>query len=173
MDWFGTKATEADQSATPERAAKWDTTLFADDVKIQSKDETTLYMLISASESWATNFGMEWNVGKCTVLWRGCTRSTPHLMMNGQIIKNDSQAEYLGISVDAAGTKAAANAKRLKGTTALLHTLKRNGVHGETVTTHTLLQIWSTYILPRATYSLHLVPQSAELEKECESLKKR
>lgn len=57
---------------------------------------------------------------------------------------NDSQAEYLGISVDAAGTKATANGKRLRGAATLLQILKMNEVHGVIVMAHTLLQIWST-----------------------------
>lgn len=115
---------------------------------------------------------MKWNVNKCTVLWSAHIMLAPQLSTSGHIIKNDKQAEYLGISASVGGTTSTASFKRIKEATAMLHILKRKWVHSGATTSQSLLQMWNTYVLTKATYGLHLVPCSTELENEWSKLDK-
>lgn len=172
VDWLKTKVQTVSQPSQYSPASNWNVTLFADDVKLQGKDGNTIQKLIAESELWAKQFGREWNVNICNVLWPGNIARVPQIIMNIRKIDNDSEAEYPGISASAGGTTSKANAKRLKGAVAMLHILKRHGIHSGTATSYLLLRIWNTCILPKATYGLHLVPRSNELKSDWSQLEK-
>lgn len=71
MDWYiealtvSMKNTYGEINATRQL---WSCVLFADDVKLQAKSHAMLQHMLTFSEKWAKEAGMNWNDSKCTVL---------------------------------------------------------------------------------------------------------
>lgn len=145
---------------------KWNVTLFADDVKLQAQNPALLQQLLVAATEWAEAYGMTWSIRKCAILKRSDNTTEQKQEMNGEELELRSEAKYLGISATANGTGSGTNIKRLRAASRLLQMMKRKGLHSGTTPTNTILKIWQTYVLPKCTYGVHLVPLDEDMKKE-------
>lgn len=150
---------------------RWDVTLIADDVKLQAHNEAILQKLLNYSSAWAARYGMEWSANKCVVFREAATDNEHTMELSGRQVAMKTELEYLGIMASATGTTHTKEAERVKKATSALLLLRNNRVHSGTVNTHTLLGIWKTYILPRVSYGLHLVPMHNELKDASDAMK--
>lgn len=141
-------------------------TLFADDVKMQARNERILQNLLTAASAWANDFGMAWNVGKCAIVRTEEHMNSPSPHISGQQIQNHKQETYLVVTATADGTGVEATIERIENTTKSVIAVKRAGTHPGTTNTSLLIGIWETIIITRATYGIHLVPQSNRLEEK-------
>lgn len=167
--WEKVRST-ANGKQTTEQA--WQMTLFADDVKIQAKDDKVLQRLLDAASGWACKYGMTWNSSKCTIIRTGDVEQAPQLKISGREIKNSTKAEYLGITATAKGTAPDATIRRIGNAVKMAMGLRNAGIHFGKATTTTLIRIWETLIVPRAAYGVHLVPLTNELKEKWDQLER-
>lgn len=163
---------EPPTNATNRGEREWQMTLFADDVKLQAKDERLMQRLLTAATKWAHRYEMTWSAGKCTIVRKNEQTEADTLEIGGQSIKNSTRAEYLGITATASGTAEDSTVERIKKAKKIAASLKQAGIHYGKATTDTLLRIWDMFVIPKATYGIHLVPLTEEIVKEWESLER-
>lgn len=135
--------TEKGPNTNPAQYGKeaWNLTLFAEDVKIQAGNEHNLQELLTAAGDWAVHYGMNWNIKKCTTVRDTGQQWTPSLKLQGQGIRNDTKAEYLGVTESSKGTNTDANIRRIQRANITGLKLKHLGLHSGTLTMATVLQI--------------------------------
>lgn len=80
-------------------------------MKLQVKKDGTLLCLLAASINLAKEYGMEWSLGKCSVLKKGGQRKVRTMKMSRRPIKNYIEADYHGFIATADGTEQKANIK--------------------------------------------------------------
>lgn len=104
----------------------WDICMFADDVKLQAQDKSTLQFILHSVNSWAVQNSMSWGIEKCAILGPDTTTeySTAPLVIGGRPISYKTEMEYLGMTVTAGGTAATKNLERIKNAKARLHRLR-------------------------------------------------
>lgn len=144
------------------RRGTWDITMFADDVKIQAVDYSTLQLLLKHVERWAQDNGMTWGVSKCAVLTETRPRPEP-LLLAGSALEYRDEAEYLGVSATATGVSETKSINRLRGAKSKLNLLRNMGVHSGRIPSAQMLRICEALVLTGALYGLHLVPLSTEV----------
>lgn len=106
------------------------------------------------------------------MLHRKLDEGTVRLRMNGVEINNNTQAKYLGVTRTAQGTATNANTKRIKAGSAMLSQMKERGIHCGRILLRTVLKIWQTFILPKASYGLHLVQLDEDVKNHWRGLEK-
>lgn len=151
---------------------RWDLTMFADDVKVQAETEVVLQPLLNTLATWAKEHGMTWNVNKCHIVGTGNPTPRAPLKLAGSEVGTANKAEYLGVSIDARGTLADTNIRRIESAIKMSYALGRAGIQCGKVITATMLEIWETLILPKATYAVHLVPKTEQMVKKWDELEK-
>lgn len=89
---------------------------------------------------------------------------------SGQKISSGRRTDYLGLTATASGTAADATIRRIHVAMGLAMALRNAGVHSGTVTTATLIEVSETFILPKATHGIHLVPCTRQVQDKWDGM---
>lgn len=107
---------------------------------------------------------MIWNAGKSAVIKdTNSSKDGAEIKLHGQIIKRVDGAEYFVVTASASGTKPSMNIPNIKRVIQLLQILKRNRVDSRNFNTKMMLRLWSTFAMPKATYSHYVVPATSSV----------
>lgn len=80
---------------------QWEFTIFADDVKIQANNATTLQIFLDSAATWAKKYGMTWSTNKCKIPQKAeHTHSIPPTLAGNQL-DNVTATTYLAVTITA------------------------------------------------------------------------
>lgn len=160
------------QSETPE-TKQITLVLFADDLKIQAQNETGLQKALDTATKWADEHGMTWGTSKCQILTRPEKQKSTKLRLADSILATKTKTTYLGIEAAWNGVVDDKQTERIRKATSCLHALNRCGINTNRFNSVTISKVCKTFVIPKATYGIHLAQLKQETKDQWETLEKR
>ena len=99
--------------------------LFADDVAAFTTTGEETQRFIDTCGRWAQEYGMEWSVGKCSIIPRTDV-PVEHRTLSGQVVVNQVDAEYLGVTISSGQITTKRAVKRVEKAAGRLQILRRS-----------------------------------------------
>ena len=132
--------------------------LFADDVKIQAKNQEALKASIKICSEWADDFGMQWSTKKCHILEPTHINDPGKYILSGKELMPCKQATYLGVTLGSENILPTKNLARVENAVKRLNMLRACGLNRQTLSSAKLINICKAFVFPVAQYAVHLLP---------------
>lgn len=163
--YMDTLSVDLDQTKLGPNRERLNWTLFADDFKMQAKTPQHIQRGLEGVETWAVLKEMKWSPPKCFILEPPGRKSEQAYRLNEHTIQTLESAEYLGVTASWKGVEPDKSIRRITQAKKIAIRLYRHGIHERSFNNRTMIRIVKTFIMPKATYGLHLTDFPPTLQR--------
>lgn len=125
---------------------------YADDILLLSRTQEGLQASLDIASRWGRQHNMTWNISKCTAIMP--TSGNMQAYLNGVPMPRKDEAVYLGVTITSKGITDKNNQERTRNALSLFRLCSRQN----TLRYHERRSLVTTYIYPKMTYAIHVVP---------------
>lgn len=168
---FNVVIDELAERVTEKANGEWNVplNLFADDTVLFAPTPTAMQGLLDECTGWAAECGLEWGLRKCWALASEGADRAP-LWLAGARLQYAETAEYLGMSLSAAGVTDGRTIERLCAAEAQIRQLRKAGLYKPKLGSDRIRRVYRALVQPTWSYALHVTPFSDAVERQALAL---